>query len=859
MSNPVATIGSTIPVPTPDPLERNSFSFITFKDQNFFVYGEGQYDPSFLLFDPTFLGARSFLRVRLEDALEPVAGPPTPPPDFITQDSWDNSGVKQMASCFVTGVHTVMPKLFIPNTLLVDNGLYVAGAPYGFLMGAYSDVDAVPPVEAFNWEVKDVNGGGPPHFSELFKYANISVSPGRQYITVNASVDDLEDTKVELELKKPVRFVGNTAPTPTVDGWNVATDLVVGGAFTLVLGLEPVVPGAADAKYVADNQWSIEIEFGECKMVMSEIGSLRFSFADNLSVGSDGNELTVNLVQGKTKEGPPQQNEMVGKEPYVITVYPVWNGVIVMSGNIDSVEAISTASTFIPWTKGRSPLEYAASPFDPTSPAEVEVGVGSGTTNTIPDFGDTMTVTAKNIQFDMAYLPCFFSRSGWFDEFFVVSDDIAGVVSYDYNMYALWTKNGTATTLGPTTVGTTTFPGPVSDSSYRFVEWRLDMTSHDRHAGEIFGSYFEIQEERDSPIKNGNGSFDIAWSGGTPGDPSPSADWEDYIQSINVSIGLSGSSGSMVVDKYGIAGQTADATQDVGAITISMTGGFGTNSGPMFKGLAMGIGEAMTTEGATWDIPLVGQEKKLEDIALINVPFFDGETAQTVLEYLADYAGINLATAGTAPNTVIDRLSVSEDVNVPIFDWKSGTSVADALEDVMKDLNYAYTVFDGFIKVYELDSFGLPAFTLTLPDWEPFYPDTKIVQIDATPDLDDIRNEIVVLGLEAIPEGSANNIDEIPLYPLVEMRSSVTTPDIPWAKSMIDGISGTVTQAELSDIADNFQSKSQSWVKLGKTTIPGNADIRPYHRWGSAFIYSVTQNIDFVGKTWTTDLEFSLH
>ena len=54
--------------------------------------------------------------------------------------------------------------------------------------------------------------------------------------------------------------------------------------------------------------------------------------------------------------------------------------------------------------------------------------MGTGSTNAVPNFGTKMTITATNVRFDLAYLPTFFSRSMWFDEWFVASDDVAGIV-----------------------------------------------------------------------------------------------------------------------------------------------------------------------------------------------------------------------------------------------------------------------------------------------------------------------------------------------------------------------------------------------------------------------------------------------
>lgn len=843
MSNPVATIGDNIPTPADPSVERKTYTAIVFEEQEFFVYAEGEFDPSYMTFDPTDLGQRFFIFVPLQDVLDPTASGDGIP-QFVGDKPWEET-ISKAASGFVTGRYSIMPKLFVPSVELVDNGIITAGNAYG----AYADASTG--VEAFNWEFDTLNGVAI-SVAEMIKYGQIGAYFGSQYITVRSKDDAAEDNIMILNLEAPPRL-GGTAPTSGPQGWNTGNPLVVGGAFILMLNVVPSRPASVGFQSVQNNPWEFKIEFGNLIMEMNSTGSMKVGY----TTGSDRepNFTTVNLAEGKTKEGPPQQEHIDEKDPYIIVVYPVWNGVIIMSGNQESREVVDSTSSFVPMKKDRSVLlpPYSTG-FDPAAPAPVEVGVGTGATNTVPNFGTTMTITATNVRFDLGYLPLFFSRSMWFDEWFVAADDQPGVVDYSYNVYPIWTTNGTSAALGALTPTQSSFAGPYANSSYWYVNWRMEMDEHDRYAGEILGSIFEIIEARDFPVKNGNGNFDITWAGGSAGDPSSTGDWRDYVQSISVTTSLDGSSGSLTVDKYGVAGQEAVAVQDIGAVTVSMTGGNGTVAGSIFQGLGMGISDNLTADGAVWEVPLMGLEKKMEDIALINVPFFDGETATTAIDFLTKYAGINVNYAG-APNAAVDTLSVSEDVNVARFDWKSGTSVASAMNDVMDDLQYNYVVRDGTVFIYELDAEGLPVFTG--PNRKVGYSGTNIISEDQNPDFDDLRNEILVIGLNAIPEGTGTNIGDIPTVPVFEKRTTVTTPDVPWAKSIVQALPGTLDIVDISDYADKLQALTKNYTILGRTSIPGNALIKPYDTWGGFIIYSVTHNIDLVSKTWTTDLEFS--
>jgi hypothetical protein len=73
---------------------------------------------------------------------------------------------------------------------------------------------------------------------------------------------------------------------------------------------------------------------------------------------------------------------------------------------------------------------------------------------------------------------------------------------------------------------------------------------------------------------------------------------------------------------------------------------------------------------------------------------------------------------------------------------------------------------------------------------------------------------------------------------------------------MVRPIPGYMELAEFDDYADKLSAAFSVYELIGKVTIPGNADIRPYDQWGDFVIYGVTNNLDLKAKTWTTDLEF---
>jgi hypothetical protein len=199
-------------------------------------------------------------------------------------------------------------------------------------------------------------------------------------------------------------------------------------------------------------------------------------------------------------------------------------------------------------------------------------------------------------------------------------------------------------------------------------------------------------------------------------------------------------------------------------------------------------------------------------------------------------------------------LSASQEINSARFDWKSGTSVKTALEDVLEDVNHGYCVRDGFIFIYKRGDDGLP---VTLgPDRSTGYDNTKIVMTDKTPDFENLKNYTVAMALQQIPDGMGPKLNQIPAFPMIEARTKSTTPDVPWAKCYVRAFSAPLDEATLSGIVDKISKQTSTYEMTGKLSIPGNASIKPFDRWGDNVVMTVTHSIDLKAKTWTTDLDF---
>jgi hypothetical protein len=864
MSNPVVTIGDYIPIPSDPEVVRKSFTRIAYESQRFYMYSEGQ-DSS--TFDPIGTGDRLFITVATGEmwceSLGIPLSDPVPAPGFISDGAWDS--IRYSPSVFVNAVKSVMTNIVIPSKILSENGLYTSSET-GTLAAWWMEGSSKKGL--FNWKVIERNGVAV-SASDGYKWCGRGSYPGSNHLSFDYKDDKEADNSVRIRLENPI-----DPPGGETYNWLTSEKLVGTGAFALVLNVIPERPGSSSSQLASEQGWEFQIEFGEVTMRMIEAGEMRVAI-DNPDA-SEKNWVSVNLMEGRTKGGPVQQEAIQGKNPYIIVVYPCWNGIVVSSGVQDArtsaFEIVTTqaASVCVPKLKEAAVMEEPWSEgFDPTDPDEVfawssDTESGSPldpSENTVVDFGDQIDVYARNCKFDIAYVPAFFVPHGSFDEWFLASDGIPGEIEFEYDVWPIWTSNATAMSIGTPVVDDSPYAlGSSSDSHYSHISWDLDIggDQFSRRHGELFGSIIEITETRLSSIRNGNGNFDIAWiPSGLPGDKNvgSSPDWRDYVQSISVNMTKDGSSGQMVVDKYGPAGQDASVVQSIGAITFEMTGvPDGCVGGTFFKGLGMGVTDSKTAQGATWSVPLAGLEKKMEDIALINVPFMDGEPLGYVITFLSNYAGIIPNTAHA--NTLL-RLSVSEDVNVARFDWSAGTSIRSALDDVMEDSNHTYVIQDGQIYFYELNAYGIPNWCASAPDWSVSYPNTKIVMDEQQPEFGNLRNKIVVLGMEVIYQGEGSNTENPPAVIRTQIRNSTTTPSIPWERAMVDGPPGYVTEAQLSDFADRKQAQSSHYITAGRTSIPGNANIRIWDRWGSLVIISVSHNVDFNAKTWTTDLEMA--
>lgn len=808
-ANPVVKVGNYIATPSLPKIERYQFTRIDFENEIMQLYG----DKTASTIEPDAPRSHYFWSIKQvfdEESLDQ--------PVFITDDSWQI--LQQAPSGFLTSVASVMPKLFIPSKLLVDNG--IANIP---------GKKATNPdgTECFNWSIT----GGSLTKEEI----DVTGNYGSRLVTIKQKNDEgVTSNTIELS---------DSEKSPT-GNWNPKSPLVVTGAFVVVLNVVPVIQGKG-LSTDAENKWNVKFTFGEVEMRLDDTGTLSVNIGENIS--------RAQLSDSQAKEKPPQVSQLISN-PYTLVVYPVWNGVIVSSGIQDVRNVVKVSSQFCVKKNGASinDVNYQqrgkggeTGGFEALNPDDIYIKV---TDDVKVDFGEKLTINAENCRYELAYLPLFFSPSLMLDSFFISDKDQEGPpeILYEYDVYPVWTDND-----APYSMDESLHTQNEIDqySEWRYANFNFSASKPNRRAGELFAYIIRTKEDREVTTETSNGMFNLVATGGTPAGPSDS--WTSYIKSISTTVGLDGSSGQIVVDKYGFSGQTSVAVQDIGALTLTVSSApLGSYKGLIFSGLGMGISDSMSSDGGDFTVNLNGLEKKFEDIVLINVPFFDGERLIDVLQFLCRYAGI-VPDVSHADSSCI--LPSSEDIQSPLIDFKTGTTVGDAINQLMELSAHNYVIHkNGICRFYKLRQNGLPYYIGT--DYSSYHPNTRKIAVDNTPDFEDLRNEIIAVGLRKVETSSRDSTDVImPDFPLIVSDYNYTKPYIPWSKGMLYGVPGFVTEERLGEIVDNLKSLTSQYELAGRVTVPGDSRLEPYQMWGEYIIISVTQNLDLQNKSWTTDIE----
>lgn len=904
MSNNIRLeVTNEVDVPSVARNVRVFYTRYNYADKQINTYGKGD-DP--LSLDEAFIPdpPTSHYTWNLEKTFEELSIN-TPP--FIPESQWEV--IKYSPSSFVTPVNSIMPKILVPMQILTKNGF----------ISNYSvdDTDEfddpnkaiciLPNVDDGDWENKPIFNWNidtvldEPVDSDNIKFFDVDHTHG--FISFTGKDDSVAGKQTIIKLKDNVPGEDENESDVNPTGPWFPEKLVVNGAFCLVLHVNSTFPAKSTSEDQS-KQWVVNLEFGEVSAELTQAG-LSVTIGENTTTRSQ-------LSQAAAKDVPPQASAL--PDAYFIVFYPVWNGLVVANGIQDSKNTVQVSQQFLIKSRNigisdknvmhHGRIDYLEDesypdiedltndwgPFNSQNRSDIYIAVNE---KTKVDFGDELVMSTENCTYSVAYVPLFHSPGAFIDTFFEsTKDDPETNKYYDQAAWPIWTDNSVPFRINDIVEGKNgnEYLIPIDDFSY--WAWSREKFSVKdeivkdipiRRGGELFGFILGTAEISDvtTVVDNGSFSFDANNKAEKPqGNIDKNKHWSQFIKSANITIGLDGSSGQLVVDKYGLYGQEAKPIQSIGAIRLKMTNspvdsffeppsGFDPvgDSGLIFTGLALGISDALSTSGSDCTIPLISFQKKMEDIVLINAPFMDGLylvknnnmisfEMDGVFQYLCKYCGVNYNVENAYEEALIPA---SDDVSAPIVDFKTGTTIQDAMSTIMELTAHEY-FFDasGVCRIYELEQDGLPPEEALGPDWQPYYPNTKIMNIDRTPDFDDLRNELIVVGLEKIESNNRDNEQqnvEFSVFPQIGRYANQTEPKIPWSKSMIHNVTGYVTKNKLNDIAEKLKRHASTYELIGNTQIPGNASIKPYDRFGDFIVISVTHNIDFESKNWTTNIE----
>lgn len=386
--------------------------------------------------------------------------------------------------------------------------------------------------------------------------------------------------------------------------------------------------------------------------------------------------------------------------------------------------------------------------------------------------------------------------------------------------------------------------------------------------------------------------------------------WSPYIKSISVSHQLDGFSGTLVLDRYGMESYLPNynsellANQKIGQVSfdvvntkkdyefidyevidtkdLSTLSFYNTTCGPLLRGFAYGSSVNDSPESNDLIIQLFGLEKKLQEIRLINSPYFDGRYISEALRYLADYGNFQVDLSNAFIGGGLDKepkLPISQDINAPNESAQIGTSVWEDLQKKCMDVGHlAVPQTDGKIWIYVQDEeTGFPITINGHRTWK--LPSYLFTSSDLQTTYDQFFNKVAIMGFQnpvgyvQTPEDISKNLqknkDQIPLMPLWTMLQLSTYPNIPWEKLAIEGLEKTYSSlsAMQNDINKIVLQATQLNFR-GNITIPANFQIKLfdtvtlYDSSGDALIdmtiISIQHDIDLMSKQLSTKLELTL-
>lgn len=835
--NPSVEIGSTMYTDQLNNFERKLYTRIQYAGEPFFILPPDS-DDVFLV------GQNSFFLYPMQEYFTSAYQMPS----FLAQESYSN-GFAKTPTGFQTAQMSLMPKLLVPSQYLIDNGLK----------------DSIQE-GVFNWSQGDLTrdkvSSDDAQSSVVFikalgnVYKEVRLNPRNCFVPSEVSDIDTQQVVGGGAFQMAISFLDTDIPSQSTRSEGTAyPDDYYSDGYNLASSTDDKI------------QPRLSIRLGDLEISLDMDGKCIASW-----ITGEKNTATINLVSGTGEECIPQAKAAStdrGKT-FALTVYPLWDGVVIQSGVQTGTNLINSSSAYLPVIQQASLFECADMkvredgtkvPFDPENPDEIFITTNYQGKSVIPNLGNAsseLILTIYNCNCRVAFAPLFFHKRLKLIHAALGNRAVNGY-TYVYQAYPIWTDNGSQYKVDSPIAFTSNDQEGIAEFTEVLrsddIVLSTENEEYSRVAGELFGEILEMKET----IPNTPYPEPEAYQNGIP-------NWSDYITSISISSTMESCTGSITFDRYGaLDGDQASLdekmVQNIGKISISANGCYNTNasqsgdssSSDIFYGYTWTASENKSKDGADVTINLVGPEKRLEDIQLVNPPIFDGYKFVDVADYICKFAGVKANLANADQNV---RLQMSTDpIETVCFNWTTGMECRQALDQICKDTAHGYIPLDGEIFFFQRGRDGIPSYRGK--QWTDFSGE-NIQTVDTNPDFDNLRNEILLIAMRQVPEEALKDFPpEFPLFPITTMIKNTTNPVVPWPKRFCYTLPGYLTQNKLDEIAGNVAASSSFYEIMGNTTIPG-ANIKVLDTFLDYIVIGVTQNIDLVSKTWTTSLNLQV-
>ena len=843
----------------------------------------------------------------------PVASLGLDTPSFLTGNTWDIIG---KTSCgFLSGNKTVMPRMVFATKYLAANGLNsVTGATTDDISQQVSVISGGSDGNgdyktAFNWDIpasgtsvsaEDSDNAGtsatqvPYNTSKVLKNYGIRTSPSQKqefsYINMGNAKDEtldqssffirryiLDDTNKKQQPGSNcdqssfhLPLVGRGTPSGSATG---GQGYAGGAACAIVLGFHSTTPTFHDpTKELVPPQ--VNIQMGQITLLVT-----------------DGDKIVAQMVnpqQGSLAhaEGSLLPGQLLSQDipkPLPLLVYPIWNGIVCSSGLQDSSNLVDAGFAVVnnPNINMNDYLTPTFDEFDVNNPTSIQVNY---TGKAQVDWGTQVILNWYSLG-AFAYVPAFFVPSCKFSVYIKdrcsieKSEYQSNAITYVHEAYPIFSVNGSNYMMdGMTAEGDSNFvitsKNPIiasvvytnADEGYSYYRFDFNMFTQDkmweRRGMELWGFIHRtITTSTQNQVLANNGTFNLNVGAGAAVE-ALGGNWISYATSISISRTLDGTTGSISLDKYAMMVQDDIPEQSIGGIILEMHGG-NTNQregsgetvmvpGKVFSGIAMEITDNVAEGGDSLSINLYGLEKKLEEIKLINAPFWDGDKISVAAAWLGEYGGVDISFAFGDGTLSLPR---STSFEAPAVNFQMGTTVLEALKTIGEMTNQSFIIQrDGVGYYYKRNDLGVPlqAYSGNLH----VYTSTNVISMDVQPFFGNFYNTVMTVGLL---NESPSMEKEPPLFPGVRFNTLKTDPPLPWSKIMVDGVQGYLDNDKLNDIHARNLKLFRHYISTGSITVPGNSSIDLFDRIQiddkEFYIHGVTQNIDLASGVWTTGLQ----